>query len=191
LDWYTDGIFRPREFIIHIYFYKNEVNYVPPKFADLLFKLPNLEKFTLDVQHANATQLLDNFRFIIDTNQAIEESKKATSSTVEHSGTNGPKGDVQILSSLRSLTIQDENFQFIGRLCPNIQDLTVKQRSIVRSSSPPDDEQVTALGLIITSIRETHPHLKRLHFAESCEQPVLEGTFNISQPPLTDQHYPL
>jgi hypothetical protein len=153
------------------------VDYIPQRFGDLLFKLPNLDTFVLDVQQSNATAFLNSLQSIIEANRAVG-NKDINNLASKDSDINKQESAsaIRTLPSIRTLTVRDNKFQFITELCPNLQYLTVNESTRQRYRGRKEDD----IALDVKSLGELHPHLKRLHTSEICAKPFLEGWCDIS-----------
>lgn len=75
-------------------------------------------------------------------------------------------------ASLQVLTIEDDSWRFIIQLCPNLQELTIKDRSFVPRQS---------LSTLLETLGKTHPQLKGLHWPVPCQRQYINGKFDILQ----------
>lgn len=125
---------------------------IPPKVAELIFKIPNLVDLTVCPGYKQT------FRFAKAIGASSGKTREPTST----------------LRSVRALTILDSRWQFLAQICSNIQDLTVTAscRNIMNSSLQSHSLDLKRLG-------KMNPQLKRLHFAEHCKRNLMEGKLKI------------
>lgn len=117
---------------------------LPAKLGTLLFNLPNIIDLTVNVSIEKSSQFVNALKL-------LENGNAHTTATN--------------LPTIRFLTIQSNEWQFLTALCPNVESLTVNETF----------RWLKTLLLDIKALGKTHPQLKRLHCYEPCKRVVLEG----------------